>query len=337
MSFEHIKTIDKRNELIKKYLKAREANKEAVIASKTAKEEFQRDVVQPFTQPIVEAVQEPLRGVVIPPLPPLPPPVEKGIDVNLDVDINSDVLQKYNLPKLSYTLSAVSPDNFLDTLKILDAQSLEFIKNLGRQKGTTKKNKTKRQEIENDLKNLQTYRKRIKSLLSEHRVIEKPRKRHQSDPMLGMGLPRHPYKLTKDFKFGQLTIDPEKLSQMKLVAFQNGKKVLNKPADYDLIDLLQKRFNSKRQYSPAALATFKKLVELSGLPINHRSLKFTQVVKGCAPEDLANRLAVLTGSVDAGNKSKSITNEIVDLITKLLNNNFITKEEYKAIYEDYVA
>ena len=49
-------------------------------------------------------------------------------------------------------------------------------------------------------------------------------------------------------RFGQLTIDPKKLSEMKLVALKGGKKKV-------LIDLLHKRFNSKSQDSPVALAT----------------------------------------------------------------------------------
>ena len=221
---------------------------------------------------------------------------------------------------------------------MLDAQTLKLLKDLGRRKGSARKDTAKREKIDYDLHNVRTYRNRIKSLVQESRTISKPRRKLQSSPVFGMGVrPKNPYKLTKDFMFGNLKIDPAKLSQMELVAYQGNKRVLKAPIDYDFIELLHKRFNTKKQYSPQALATFKKLVELSGLPINQRSLKLTKVVQGCAPEDLANRLAVLTGSIEAGNKSKHITNEIVNIITKLLNNDLINKEEYKTIYEKYIA
>ena len=83
-----------------------------------AEEDFQRDVVQPLTQPFVEAVKMPLEAytnqqlaLAPPPQKAIPPPPE-GIQVDLDVDVDGDVLQKYNLPKLSSILAAVAEENF---------------------------------------------------------------------------------------------------------------------------------------------------------------------------------------------------------------------------------
>ena len=46
-----------------------------------------------------------------------------------------------------------------------------------------------------------------------------------------------------------------------------------------MIDLLTKRYNSKKQYSPQSLEAFAKLIDLSGLPINARSMKYAAAKK----------------------------------------------------------
>ena len=60
---------------------------------------------------------------------------------------------------------------------------------------------------------------------------------------------KNPYKLTSDGMFGNLWIDQEKLNDFKLEAYKDDKKVLSRKANRDLIDLLTKRYNSKKQYS----------------------------------------------------------------------------------------
>ena len=60
---------------------------------------------------------------------------------------------------------------------------------------------------------------------------------------------KNPYKLTSDGMFGNLWIGQEKLNDFKLEAYKDDKKVLSRKADRDLIDLLTKRYNSKKQYS----------------------------------------------------------------------------------------
>ena len=60
------------------------------------------------------------------------------------------------------------------------------------------------------------------------------------------------YKLTSDGMFDHLWIDQEKLSVFKLVVYKDDKKVLSRKADRDLIKLLTKCYNTKKQYSPVA-------------------------------------------------------------------------------------
>ena len=79
--------------------------------------------------------------------------------------------------------------------------------------------------------------------------------------------------------FGNLWIDQEELNNFKLEAYKDDKKVLSRKADRDLIELLTKRYNTKEQYSPQPLEIFAKLIYLSGLPINARSLKYAAAKK----------------------------------------------------------
>src|SRR5438552_18424821 len=103
--------------------------------------------------------------------------------------------------------------------------------------------------------------------------------------------------------FGQLYIDPNKLMEMKLEAYKNNKKVISQKFDPYFIDLLTKRYNSKKTYSQKSLELFNKLIMLSGLPINNRSMKFERVVSNnsqnneikyySSPDELISRLQLL--------------------------------------------
>ena len=100
---------------------------------------------------------------------------------------------------------------------------------------------------------------------------------------------KNPYKLTSARRFGNVWIHQEKLNDFKLEAYIDDKKILSRKAGWDLIDLLTKRYNSKKQHSPQSLETFVKLIDLSGLPINAHLLKYSA---GC---DLSAAAAKKTG------------------------------------------
>ena len=159
--------------------------------------------------------------------------------------------------------------------------------------------------------------------------------------------PKNPYKLNKDSMFGNLYIDPEKLSQSRLEAYMGDKKVLSRKMDIDLMDLLTKRYDSRRTYSKNAINTFGKLIEMSGHPLNRRSMKFntvkggairnTQVKYYSSPDELVERLELLISSKQAGKKSKVIDNEIVEILNTLLKENVINKEDYKQILSNNIV
>ena len=66
-------------------------------------------------------------------------------------------------------------------------------------------------------------------------------------PKTGRGMKsKNPYKLTSDGMFGNLWIDQEKLNDFKLEACKDDKKALSRKANQDLVDLLTKRYNSKK-------------------------------------------------------------------------------------------
>ena len=96
---------------------------------------------------------------------------------------------------------------------------------------------------------------------------------------------------------------------------------------------------------------FGKVIELSGLPINQRSMKFisttggnvkkkdTNVTYCSSPDELVQRLQLLlTASKEAGKQSKAIDNEIVEILTRFYNDGtecIINKDEYSQIYMKY--
>ena len=154
---------------------------------------------------------------------------------------------------------------------------------------------------------------------------------------------KNPYKLTSDGMFGNLWIDKEKLNNFQLEAYKDDNKVLSCKADRDLIDLLTKRYNSKKQYSPQSLETFAKPIDLSGLPINTRSMKYAAAKKtGGAiqyyksPDELVERLYLLIGSKQGGKVSVNIDNEIVTILDRLYHDGIIKRKDYQKLYTAYV-
>ncbi len=158
---------------------------------------------------------------------------------------------------------------------------------------------------------------------------------------------RHAYKLTPTGKFGDLNIDmPQLISHHRIKAVNGtGVTLLDKKAPVDLIELLTKRFNPKKNYTDKSVKLFKELVKHSGLPVHMGSGKYkllhskgSPLIKVVSnPDDLVERLAVLSGEIDSGNHSDAIRNEMMSIIDILLNNNILTKEQHKAIYDQYLS
>ena len=108
----------------------------------------------------------------------------------------------------------------------------------------------------------------------------------------------------------------------------DGKKVYDKQAEFDTIDLLTKRFNSKKKYSDLSRMIFNELNTLSEIPIHRTSNKYKTLGSGVIYynnlDDLLDRIELLGGSILAGNDSvKKEFTQIAHTLNKLrvINNN----------------
>ena len=89
------------------------------------------------------------------------------------------------------------------------------------------------------------------------------------------------------------------MGQLHLVAKKDGTKVIDKKVDFDMIDLLSKRFNSKKKYSDLSKLVFNELNKLSEIPIHRTSKKFSKLGSGVVyyndTNDLIDRWNYLVG------------------------------------------
>lgn len=141
---------------------------------------------------------------------------------------------------------------------------------------------------------------------------------------------RNAYKINLESgTLGNLTIDVPKLyGQLRLVAYQNKKNVYDKQVDFDTLDLLTKRFNSRKKYSPLSKMVFDDLNRISEIPIHRTSNKYKKIGSGVVyynnSDDLMSRLELLGGSIMAGNDGvKDEFTQIAHTLNKLgvINNN----------------
>ena len=224
-------------------------------------------------------------------------------------------------------------DIFLRTLKepnyakqILD-KSGEINKKLGQKKAhlsTTKANRKKNKdeiaEYTEGIDIIRKYRQRIG-------IVEEGTKTLKTGQGIHTQKKRNAYKVnTQTGVYGNVTIDvPKFYGQLKLIAHKDGKKVYDKQVDFDTLDLLTKRFNSKKKYSPLSKMVFDDLNRISDIPIHRTSNKYKKigVVYYNNPADLLDRLELLGGSILAGNNGvKDEFSKIAHTLNKLgvLNN-----------------
>ena len=115
---------------------------------------------------------------------------------------------------------------------------------------------------------------------------------------------------------------PKLMGQLHLVAKKDNTKVIDKRVDFDTLDLLTKRFNSKKKYSDLSKMVFNELNKLSEIPIHRSSKKYSKIGSGVVyyndTNDLIDRMELLGGSILAGNDgAKSEFSEIVHKLHQL--------------------
>ena len=152
---------------------------------------------------------------------------------------------------------------------------------------------------------------------------------------------RNAYKISQRGQYGGLVIDLPKLyGHLNVVAHKNGQKVYDKQADFDTLDLLTKRFNSKKKYSELARSVFNDLNRLSEIPIHRTSKKYSKLGSGVVyynnPQDLLSRLELLRGSMSAGNDSSDVREEFTNIVHLLNKLNVINNKQMNDLLKEYL-
>ena len=141
---------------------------------------------------------------------------------------------------------------------------------------------------------------------------------------------RNAYKISGS-AYGNLSVDVPKLkNEMKLNVFRGGKIIYQADADKSLVDLLTKRFNPRRSYSMNAVKIFNDLNLLANLPRHPSSGKSKLLGSGVVyyndPNELAERMKILVGSMAAGNNSPVIKNDLAMINDEFLKIGAIDKQ-----------
>ena len=238
--------------------------------------------------------------------------IDSGFDVN-----EIERLIEYKLYSPSDVLKATI-NGKLD-IDEYDAKLGKTLNRLGSKKGSLSrgkgksKNKDQIDEITKDIKLLQKYRNRISIIPEGKKTIGEGYRQPK----------RNAYKISSGGQYGNLIIDvPKLMGQLHLVAKKDDSKVLDQKVDFDTIDLLTKRYNSKKKYSDLSKMVFNQLNKLSEIPIHRSSKKYSKIGSGVLyynnTNDLIDRMELLGGSIMAGNDSaKSEFSEIVHKLFQL--------------------
>jgi hypothetical protein len=139
-------------------------------------------------------------------------------------------------------------------------------------------------------------------------------------------------KISKDGTFGKVHIDLNELNyNLKLVVHKNGRKVMSRKVTEDVVDLLTKKYNSKKKYDKTALDIFEKVVEHAEL--RPKILKYKQKLIGgniavMSPDDMIIELKKLTNRKGLSQLKKNKGSAILD---KLLELNVIDNSYHKSI------
>ena len=157
-----------------------------------------------------------------------------------------------------------------------------YNKELGRKKAhlsttktATKRNKDEIAVYDKGIETIRKYRQRIGILEEGTKTLK-----------VGKGIythkKRNAYKINPNTGgYGNLMIGVPKLYvQLKLIAHKDGKKVYDKQVDFDTLDLLTKRFNSKKKYSPLTRMVFDDLNRISDIQIHRTSNTYKKIGSG---------------------------------------------------------
>ena len=187
-------------------------------------------------------------------------------------------------------------------------------------------------------KSLSTYANTVDDVLNLRKYYVKPKQgsgiRKYKQPK------RNAYKIS-DSSYGNLSVDvPRLINEMKLNVFRGGKLIYEADADKSLIDLLTKRFNPRKRYSLNAVKIFNDLNLLANLPRHPSSGKSKLLGSGVVyyndPNELAERMKILVGSMAAGNNSPVIKNDLSMINDEFLRIGAIDQTMHEKFYKKYI-
>ena len=190
-----------------------------------------------------------------------------------------------------------------------------------------------------------TYDRNIKRISYIKDYLERLKKIKTAPQHEGTGIlsqrKRNAYKISQGGSYGNLIIDlPKLMGQLRLVAHKNGSKVYDKVVDFDTIDLLTKRFNSRKNYSNLSKKVFEKLNSLSEIPIDKTSKKYKKIGSGVEffsdSNELMTRMELLVGEMNAGNDRNDVRNEFIEITHVLHKLGLIDVSQLNSLLKEYV-
>ena len=219
-------------------------------------------------------------------------------------------------------------------------------------------------------KNDDEYKKleRKKQTLDKYKTFVEDNLRYNAYKTKGQGIrkykqpKRNAYKIQNSsnrspsvWHYGGLLVDyPKLMNNMLLEVYKNNQLVYQDKADKSLIDLLTKRYNPKTKYSIDAVRIFNDLNLLTNMA-KHKSSKKSNMIGSSLwllppahsaggsslvdrsdPNKLAKRLEIIVGSLNAGNNSRILKNDLTLINNELYRIGAITKEMHDALVKKFI-
>ena len=168
--------------------------------------------------------------------------------VNLDRGINNDAIEDF--PKVSVLHLLGKPEQWREA-RLAAGKEIKRLAPRAKKKRAERycgrTNYERRKGVFNRRLTLGPYITNIKTLEASQAMI---REGNTNKKGTGFQTSRDPYKMTKDGKYGKQTIDvPQLVENHKLLAEEAGLVLLAEKVNFDFIDLISKRYDTKTKYS----------------------------------------------------------------------------------------
>ena len=251
---------------------------------------------------------------------------------------DEDILKSFKLPS-PFKLIATDRKELGNLKSLVSNINVSEIgkqkRQLSKKMGEKAKNDVEYKELERKKETLSKYKDFIIDIL-----------KYKSYTTKGEGIrkykqpKRNAYKIQNSHYGGLLVDYPKLINNMLLDVYKNNKLVYQDKADKSLIDLLTKRYNPKTKYSIDAVRIFNDLNLLANMA-KHKSSKKSNMIGSSLddrsdPNKLAKRLEIIVGSLNAGNNSRILKNDLTLINNELYRIGAITKEMHHALIKKFV-